>query len=202
MKTSAGKVGPGPNYFSNSAANVWVDSAGLHMKITKIKGRWYAAEVVLQRNLGYGTYQWSLGSNVGSLDASVVLGLFTWDDAPTDAHRENDIEMAKWGNAADPTNAQYVVQPWDAAGHLVRFTQPNVATSVHSFSWTSTSVAFQSSTGSTPIFAWSFTGSGIPRPGAENARINLWLYQGRAPQNGQEVEVVIGNFTFTPATGP
>ncbi len=28
--------------------------------------------------------------------------------------------------------------------------------------------------------------------------INLWLFQGRAPKNGQEVEVIIHQFKFTP----
>lgn len=45
VKSSAGKVGPGPNYFSSSTSNVWVDGAGLHLKITKAKARWYSAEV-------------------------------------------------------------------------------------------------------------------------------------------------------------
>jgi hypothetical protein len=199
VKTSAGKVGPGPNYFSNSTSNVWVDSAGLHLKITKAQNRWYSAEVILQRNLGYGTYRWTLGSSVGALDRNVVLGLFTWDDAATDNHRENDIEIARWGNAADPTNAQYVVQPYDTAGHLARWTQPTGAPTTHSFNWTASSVAFQSTAGSTTTASWTFTGAGIPHPGAENARINLWLYRGSAPSDGQPIEVVISNFEFIPA---
>lgn len=198
VKSSHGKVGPGPNYFSNSASNVWVDSAGLHLKITQSKGRWYSAEVVLQGNLGYGTYRFTLGSSVGSLDPNVVLGLFTWDDAPADAHRELDIEFAKWGNAADPTNAQYVVQPWDSTGHLVRWTQPTTTASAHSFAWSPTSVAFRSTAGTSTIASWTFTGAGIPHPGAENARIDLWLYQGNAPSNGQPVEVLISKFEFIP----
>lgn len=164
----------------------------------KANGRWYSAEVVLQANLGYGTYRWSLASPVGSLDRNVVLGLFTWDDAPTDAHRELDVEFARWGNAADSTNAQYVVQPWDVTGHLVRWTQPAVATSAHSFTWSPTSVAFLSTSGGSVIGSWTFTGTGIPHPGAENARINLWLYQGKAPSDGQSVEVVISKFEFIP----
>jgi hypothetical protein len=199
VKSSAGKVGPGPNYFSSSPSNVWVDSAGLHMKITRSGGRWYSAEVILQRNLGYGTYRWTLGSSVGSLDRNVVLGLFTWDDANTDNHRELDVEVAKWGNASDPTNAQYVVQPYDAAGHLVRWTQPTTAPTSQAFTWTPSSVAFETKAGASTIQSWTFTGSGVPRPGGENARINLWLYQGRAPANGQPVEVVISNFEFIPA---
>jgi hypothetical protein len=199
VKSSAGKVGPGPNYFSSSTPNVWADGAGLHLRITKQGGRWYSAEVVLQGNLGYGTYRWTLASRVDSLDKNVVLGLFTWDDAPADAHRELDVEFARWGNAADPTNSQYVVQPYDAAGHLVRWTQPAVTTSSHSFTWSPTNVAFQSTSGGSTIGSWTFGGTGIPHPGAENTRMNLWLFQGKAPSNGQPVEVVISNFEFIPS---
>jgi hypothetical protein len=28
--------------------------------------------------------------------------------------------------------------------------------------------------------------------------INLWLFQGKAPKNGQEIEVIIHQFKFTP----
>jgi len=38
----------------------------------------------------------------------------------------------------------------------------------------------------------------IPRPGDENARINLWLMHGLPPSDGQEVEVVIRKFEFVP----
>ena len=91
VKSSAGKIGPGPNYFSSSTANVWVDSSGrLHLKLTKAKGRWYAAEVINQASLGRGTYAWVLDSAVDALDANGVLGLFTWSDDQAYNHRELD----------------------------------------------------------------------------------------------------------------
>ena len=46
-----------------------------------------------------------------------------------------DIEFARWGNASDATNAQYVVQPYGVVNHLVRFTQPGDAVSMHRFTW-------------------------------------------------------------------
>jgi hypothetical protein len=199
VKSSAGKTGPGPNYFSNSANNVWVDGAGqLHMKITRVKGRWYSAEIINQASLGQGTYTWELASPVDNLDPYVVLGLFTWNDNPAYNHREIDIEFARWGNALDPTNGQFTVQPWDTAGNLLRITQaPNVTVSTQSFTWGVDSVAFASS-GATPP-TWSYTGADVPVPGGENARINLWLYNGHAPADGRVVEIVIKSFTFTAA---
>jgi hypothetical protein len=38
--------------------------------------------------------------------------------------------------------------------------------------------------------------SGIPLPGGEQARINLWLYRGKAPTNQKAVETVISKFEY------
>src|SRR6185436_4788625 len=106
----------------------------LHMKIRKQGGRWYCSEVILNGTLGYGTYRWYIESRVDNLDPSVVLGLFTWSDPAPENHREIDIEMSKWADANNQ-NAQYVIQPYDVAANIVRFNQPPVATSNHSFNW-------------------------------------------------------------------
>lgn len=52
--------GPGPNYFSDSIRNVWVDQSGrLHLKLTKQNGTWYAAEVIAKESLGHGKYSFN-----------------------------------------------------------------------------------------------------------------------------------------------
>jgi hypothetical protein len=196
VKSSSSKVGPGPNFFSSSASNVWVDAQGrLHLAITHARGRWWCAEIVNTASLGYGTYTFTLASPVDALDPNVTLGLFTWNDDPAYAHRELDVEFARWGNAADATNGQYVVQPWDSPGHLVRVTQTSATSSSAAFSWRPGSVAFSSSAASPA--SWTYTGSDVPVPGGEHARMNLWLYNGSAPTNGQPVEVVVQSFTVT-----
>ncbi len=44
---------------------------------------------------------------------------------------------------------------------------------------------------------WSYKNrGGIPKPGGENARINLWLYNGQAPKD--VVEVVVSKFEYLP----
>jgi len=205
VKTGARKVGPGPNFFSDSASNVWTDAQGrLHLKITKTKNKRSCAEVVSQASFGYGTYRFYLDSPVDALDRYVVLGLFTWNDDPAYNHREIDVEMARWGAAANQ-NAQYVVQPYTLASNIVRFDQPAVAQSTHSFAWTPGNVFAQSLKGltATPdatnvIQQWTCT-TGIPVAGGENARMNLWLYQGHAPSNGQAAEVIVNRFEFVPA---
>jgi hypothetical protein len=198
VKSSTGRVGPGPNYFSNTLDNVWVDHRGrLHLKLTHTNGRWYGAEIMNTQSLGRGRYSFELDSAVDALDPNVVLGLFTWSDDPAYNHREIDIEFSRWGNAADSTNGRYVVQPHQRAGNLQKMTQPAVSSSTHSFDWQANGVAFASSTG-TPS-AWTYTGPHVPQPGSEHVHMNLWLYHGAPPQNGQTVEIVVKRFSFTPA---
>lgn len=202
VKASGGAAwGPGPNVYSDATSNVWVDEAGrLHLKITQEAGVWTCAEVILQNSLGYGSYRYTLDTPVDDLDPNVVLGLFTWNDDPAFNHREIDIEFSRWGNPLDAANAQYTVQPYTASANLLRWTlPPGYTSSSHSFRWSSRSVAFLSSSAGNPLKQWSYTRrAGIPKPGGENARINLWLFQGAAPQNALPVEVIISKFEFLP----
>ena len=199
VKTSWSAVGPGPNVFGK--ANVSVDGSGyLHLRIARdSSGTWTAAEIIGPVTHGYGTYAFNLGSGVDALDPNVVLGLFTWSDKARYAHRELDIEFARWGNAADPTNAQYVVQPYSTANHLRRFSQPSATTSSHRFTWRPGSVAWESrdSAGSL-VASYSYTGTDVPKTGDERVRLNLWLFNGAAPTDGNPVEVIVRSFTFTP----
>lgn len=207
VKSSRGPVGPGPNQFSNSSDNVWVDDGKrLHLRITHHNNHWYCAEVISQQSFGYGTYRFYLDTRVDNLDPNIVLGLFTWSDDPAYSHREVDIECTKWGDADNSTNAQFVVQPYHPPGHLLRFQVPHEAnTSTHSFTWKQDSVFFQGlkghdATSPNPndvIKQWKYTQS-IPKPGGENARMNLWLVGGRAPTDGKEAEIIIKKFEFVP----
>jgi hypothetical protein len=207
VKTSAGQVGPGPNYFSDSTNNVWLDGLGqLHLRITNRSNQWQCAELVSARTLGYGSYRFELGSPVDNLDPMVVLGLFTWSDDPVFADREIDVECSRWGNEADPTSAQYVIQPYNLSGHLLRIALPAGQTnSTHLFTWETNRVSFQSQRGpyapnpapANVISNWSYTLT-VPRTGDENIRLNLWLFNGAAPTDNHEVEVVINSFQFVP----
>lgn len=209
VKTSPDPLGPGPNYFSDSTSNVWVDAQGqLHLRITHRTNQWQCAEIVTRRTFGYGSYRFELSSPVTDLDPNVTLGLFTWSDDPAYAHREIDVECGVWDNTNDPNNAQFVVQPWDWPNHLVRYAvPPALADSTHLFAWATNRISFQCQRGSySPnpastnlLSAWEFTDApNVPQSGDENVRINLWLVNGTPPANGQEVEFIIKSFEFTP----
>ncbi|NDV61907.1 glycoside hydrolase family 16 protein [Puniceicoccales bacterium CK1056] len=213
VKTSGGFLfGPGPNVFSDDLENVWVDAEGkLHLRITYRDGQWRCAEVISNDSFGYGTYRFYVDSPVDALDPNVVLGLFTWSDDPAYSYREIDVEITRWGDAQDPTNAQFVVQPWNNPGNLVRYTIPQgSAPTTHSFDWQADQIAFASHDGAyapppdvTPLLTqWTYTGPDIPVPGDEQVRINLWLVSGLEPIDGEEVEVVISRFVFIPSVVP
>jgi hypothetical protein len=207
VKTSVIRVGPGPNYFSDSAKHVWVDDQGyLHLRIKRRKGKWLCPEVISKRSFGYGRYIFHLASRVDQLDENVVLGLFTWDDSPEFEHREIDIEFSRWSQPNNE-NSQYVTQPYFRFGNIHRFdTQLRQVDSTHSFEWRENSIVFKSVQGvdiDSPdsgqlIDLWVYTGRDIPRPGNENARINLWLFGGNPPISDSSVEVIIKKFEFVP----
>jgi hypothetical protein len=196
IKSSTGRVGPGPNYYS--ARNVRVDAEGrLHLRITKGQGRWYSAEIGLDHSLGYGTYTWTLASRVDQLDANAVLGLFTYDHtSPEHAYREIDIEVSRWGDPDATTNAQFVVQPWNRPGNLRRTRLGSEVPATLSFTWTKTGLTWRAPQ-ATPS-TYTYRGADRPPRGNERARINLWLHRGRAPIRDRAVEVVLRSFRFQP----
>jgi hypothetical protein len=205
---------PGPNYFSASPKNVWVDDQGLHLKITRVNGRWLCPEVISEQTFGYGRYIWTVAGRVDQLNENVVFALFTYDlVTPQPNHGEIDIEFSRWGNRGSAANAQYVVQPYTEPGSLHRFgTQLPEEITTHILEWGPEAIRFQTLRGDYPtapdasdiLHAWDYPPSQVrshatvPQALAGNARMNLWLSKGIPPSDRNEVEVVIRRFTFVP----
>jgi len=197
VKTSTAAVGPGPNIFS--ALNVDVDNNGyLHLRISQQAGKWTCAEVIGPTSFGYGTYSFVVRTPLDGLDPNAVLGLFTWSDKAPYAHREIDIEVARWGDAADSANAQFVVQPYNVTNHLVRFTEPGDVRTRQQFTWAATNVTWVATNLETngEIARYVYSGTDVPKPGDERVRLNFWLFRGTAP--AAAAEVVVESFSFTP----
>jgi hypothetical protein len=200
--------GPGPNYFSSSTNNVWVDAAGrLHLRVTKVSDKWLCAEVVSMRSFGYGTYRVYVDTPTEVIDLNAILGLFTWSDSPAYAHREIDVEISRWSDETDRNNAQFVVQPWTTPGNLKRFRIPATkSNTTHCFKWTPKNIKFISyenhyksnKSGNNTCKSWTYSGSDVPKAGDENFRMNLWLSEGIAPSDGEEMEIIISRFEFIP----
>jgi hypothetical protein len=190
----------GMNFYDSS--NAWTDSNGaLHLQIKKAADHWTCAEVTLTRSFGYGTYSFVV-RDTSHLEAPVVFSIFTWDYAGTDQnHREMDIEVSRWG---DPTskNAQYVVQPFFIPENASRFTEPS-GVLTHYFRWEPGQVSFKTAGGSgsdsktRPVAEHVFT-SGVPSPGIETVRMNLYIFAGAKDPLQNGAEVVIEKFEYLP----
>ncbi len=205
----SGMGGPGPNIWDDT--NAWVDAGGnLHLKLTNVAGTWHSVEISTQDRLGFGTYQFDVIGAIDQFDPNIVLGLYNYPppDVGPDGTNEIDIEFARWGAASHP-NGNYTV--WPAQAGLQRSTRMfefalGSITTTHQFVWTPQSIAFQSAQGlasdNAPSFAsWSYQPAAFDQYIPQQAmplHLNLWLFQGAAPANGQEVEIVITKFTFTP----
>ena len=169
-KSSPAPVGPGPNYFSDSTENVWVDASGrLHLRITYRNGNWYCAEIYSKRLIGYGAYRIQLDTAPG-LDKNVIFGAFSWADAERNNREIDVLELGRFGNAADPNNAQNVIQPYTTPGNQMRFLLPEVAPTSHTMSWQPDQLSFQSTNAeSTVLHQWTYGGQ---PPVPDSTRLN------------------------------
>lgn len=219
VKESPGGAGPGANAFSNSTQDVFVDQKGLHLTVHNHDNQWWATELINTKPLGYGTYVVQTNSRVDQINPLVAFGAFTWDSFGDDtvgpsANRELDFEDARFGFAADPTSSQFVVQPFDAPGQLMRYTVPDQTVDpalTRIMIWTPTGIHFIAVLGhhtaqdyapGDVIFDWRYTGP-IPDPGHAAFRFNLWpvnaiLGSNPGPFTGPEQEVIVSGFFFTP----
>jgi hypothetical protein len=210
FQVRSGSGGPGPNAWS--AQNVWVDAGGaLHLKISQQAGQWSCAEIWTNEALGFGTYQFKIAGRPELFDRNVVLGLFNYPtaDIGPDGTNEIDIEFATWGGA-QPQMGNWTVWPavtgFAQATHAFNVANTNGA-STHRFDWTSRQVVFESLAGLTNsnkgLYAnWTYAPADFAHHVPQHAmplHMNLWLFQGHAPSDGKEVEIVVSEFLFTPA---
>jgi len=213
VKSSLCPIGPGPNYFSDKPEDIWVDDQGLHLTIRNKDGKWICTEVISLDSFGYGTYRIVTKGRLDLLDPMAVLGIFTWDTSAHDiSFRELDIEFARWGRINDQTNSQYVIQPCSACpgciGHCTRYRvelseeQPYLTLFMV---WQAGKVEFRTYYGeyaegvppdSALVYKWTYAGLDVPEPGKENFRFNYWLFNGTAPLDSQDAEVVIKRFNW------
>jgi hypothetical protein len=189
------KVGPGPNFFSDSGEDIFADRCGLHLRTAERDERWFATEAKLAETPGFGIYTFQLSSNVLDLDERAVFSGFLYED---DSH-EIDIEFSK--ALAGSAGGQYVVQPWQESGHLTRFHAPCAKETSHRITWGPGAVSFHSWQGHTPepddaslVAAWEYKGISIPSPHKARMIFNIWLYQGQTP--GKADEVIVAALVF------
>jgi hypothetical protein len=205
-----GTGGPGPNTFS--AQNVSVDAEGhLHLRIVKRQGKWSCAEVFLDQRFGFGSYEFELLGRPDQFDDNVVLGLFNYTvpEVGPDGTNEIDIEFATWGGA-QAEHGNYAVWPAIAGpGPATHSFDTTLKTdrSLHRFDWGSGSVSFTSlelygDDGARLVHSWAYAPlSPLPLVPQQPipVHINLWLFQGNAPTDGQDAEIVLVDFRYVEA---
>ena len=184
---NAAVMGPGPNAWNDSESGVWIDENGhLHLQVTNVNGTWQCAEVKTKKVLGYGSYTTTLGSSLADIDPQMVLGVFVYKD---DTH-EVDVEYSAWGDAEQAAYRQFVQQPYYVPENLV--TMPGIVDgddTIYRIDWFANSITCHAD-GDSHLFA-NYTPVENP-----HMHLNLWLFQGQAPQHGQSFEVVIKQFSF------
>lgn len=214
-------AGPQNNVFGLGAVTLGSDKS-LRLRIVPSDGHWFAAELYLQKSLGYGTYTFRVRTAPADLDSGVVLGLFTYSPQKAYYHREIDIEFSAWGVPGAEPKGQYVLQPYTRQGNLHLFDLPeDGGRASYSFRWQPGRIEFLSWSGygsrpAQPGYAsvpdgaaqgqavvlahWLYEDSTrVPKPGSEGVHINLYLAHGEVPPAGDgAVEVIIDGFEFAP----
>ena len=202
------KFGPGPNLWN--AANVERNGDGLVLHIRKESQGWTCAELKTEERLGFGTYTWQVDGPLDKLDKQIILGLFNYPppEVGPDGTNEVDIEIAEFDHLADyklvfgyfPSSTSFERQE-----KAFNFELEGTYTTLQ-FTWTAGRVAFRAWHGHTPyheerVFAeWEHVpnDASIPRKPMP-IHINLWLYKGQPPTDGEEVSIGIKSFTYEPA---
>jgi len=206
----SGQGGPGPNRWDPQ--NVWLDASNrLHLKIALREGTWSCAEVTLLDRLGFGQYQFDTVGRVDQFDEQIVLGLFNYPtgDVGPDATHEIDVELARWGNPRNPVG-NFTVWPAERGLRQTTHPFPVVLTddrSTYLFDWSRERIEFRAWAGhrgnlGAELARWDYQPADAVRRIAARpmpVHFNLWLFQGKPPKNGREVEVVIQDFQFKPA---
>ena len=205
----SGRGDPGPNNWSRK--NVWIDANGfLHLKISNTVGVWSGAEISTPVALGFGTYQFKVVGFPNNLDRNIVFGFFPYTTPAVGVNGTNeiDIEFASWG-LDDLQRGHWAV--WPAVEGISKTSYsfdmtPNTGLSTHRFVWSSRTVSFRALSGftddNTGSYAdWVFSPQDYLKRIPQNPlplHINMWLFNGKPPANGQEIEMVIAEFKFIP----
>ena len=196
--------GPGPNYWSDSTDSVWVDEHDrLHLKIRNENNVWRSAEIYTREPMTYGRYVWEVESRYDLYDKSTVGGLFIYQD---DNH-EIDIEFAKWGNRFQKNVTNYTLQP---GGTYTTRHNPRLEGTHTSqlLIWRPSYLVWATFGGHYGAYPpesqrisegyYSIARNIPPATDGTRLHLNLWLYQGVAPESGSGDELIISDFYFIP----
>jgi hypothetical protein len=202
--------GPGPNLFSDSKENVFVDDDGnLHLRITKNdQGKWVCAEASIVESLGYGTYEWELSSRYDTLASNAVVGLFTYSSPENiarqtkgvignkvaDTPHEIDIEFTgAWGDA----NVFYTSHDPDIKPPSQGFYQALTGDyTTHRFTWKPDSIHWESFNGHVAGQKSPSNAITEQREGDQKNKPATFTYQGPVVPKDLDEKVIVNFWLF------
>jgi len=189
LKNSEGRVGPGPNVFSDTEDLVRVEDGKLHLGIKQVGRVWKCSEAVLARPLGFGTYTFTVETPFTPFEKPAVFGAFLYEND----EQEIDVEVSP--AMVGKQKGQFVVQPGRRRENLHKFPLVTSGPTTYSITWLPDQIACRVWNETSLIVDWKYPGPGIVSPEYARFIFNLWLYRGKKPKNTQEV--VVSTFSFT-----
>ncbi|HVT20019.1 MAG TPA: hypothetical protein VHE57_01360 [Mycobacteriales bacterium] len=206
--------GPSLTPTTNASDAVYVDDRGyLHLKVTKVAGKWRGVELRALTRPTYGTYRWIVDTATADLDRWAVLSMFLYRPGAKKFTSEIDIENSRFPHLLRaPNNSQFVVQPYNEKGNLHQYQiLPTYHPLLQQFTWqpgptygAPNRVDFMTRVGSTiaaPLLnQWSYTGYSVPPPQGMQLFVVLWMNQNKPPSGG-ELSAVVRNLTIKPLGG-
>jgi hypothetical protein len=193
----------GPNTLSDSTKAVHVDAKGrLHLRITKVAGKWRGAQLESLTGVNYGTYRWVTSSPLGNLAKPIVLGMFIY--RPSQVRYTNEIDLEDSRSLIGlgyPRDAQYVVQPYFKGNHIHRYAiRRKYRTVTQQFNWQPGKVSFVTRVGSAAsghkLSQFAYSGPDVPQTANEHVYINLHLHSKHPHPGPGSRSVVINSYSF------
>jgi len=206
VRSSGGAAqGPGPNIFSDSHDNVFVDAKGdLHLRITQREDKkWVGSEIDLTRSLGHGTYQWEVSYKYDQYTSNVVVGLFTYlsprrvaqqtggvvGNGKPDTPHEIDIEFTgAWGETKlfFTTHDPDIKSPGQGFLHA-----PVSDLTTHRFCWTPKQIVWESFAGHISGDTEPLTPLTEQRAGPNQGKPVKYVYEGPViPKDLDEIPII------------
>jgi hypothetical protein len=206
--------GPSLTPTTNADRAVYVDDRGyLHLKVSKIGGKWRGVELRALTRPTYGTYRWIVDTATADLDQWAVLGMFLYKPGAKKFTSEIDIENSRFPHLLKaPNNAQFVTQPYFVKGNLHPYSiLPEYHPLLQQFTWRPGvtyggpgRVDFETRVGSVPraplLAEWSYSSYSVPPPQGMQLFLVLWMNQNKPPSDGLH-SAVIRSVTIKPLGG-
>ncbi len=166
--------------------------SSLSLVLATVLAAWVAVVPAHAKTVAFSGYTWDVRSGTGGPRPNQWNASNAWVDAAGALHLKVGRRSGVW-TCAEVTLDQrlgFGTYEFKITGPIDQLDR-NVFRSLRGFT-----------SGNTPAFGqWSYRptnpSSHIPQNPLP-VHLNLWLFQGHAPTNGQTVEIVINNFRFTP----